>query len=275
MKVTKLLVAVVSACAALTASAIPPMKYVTAVRNSQGRALGSREMSFIVDILDSPTADEALYTESHSAQSNADGTVTLMIGDGNCSSDVSFDQLDWRGQRYVRVSVNVDGSGYNTLSVAEIGAAPIAMQSAVSEGLIMSSPGGTPWELKVTDEGSLYWECLGEIPETPPAYDETRIPEHLYFIGTFNGWNVAEAIPMDKSSKYLFTITRTLEPGEIFKFVPTQTWANDYDWSGEEMKIGTPVPMREFGNTPEFSGARGTYTISVDFHSFTMTITPQ
>lgn len=274
MELTKIRVAVLCACTTLVASAIPPMKYVTAVRNSQGKALAEKEMSFVVELLDNPTADEALYTETHQATSNSDGIVTLMIGEGKCGADASFDNLDWSGQRYVKVSVNADGSGYSTLSIAELGVAPIAMQSSVSRSLVVPSPNGTPWELKVSDSGSLCWNCLGEIPDTPPAYDETRIPEKLYFIGSFHGWNVSEALPMDKISKYVFTITRTIEKDEIFKFVPTQSWDNLYDWSGQLMKIGTPVPLREMGNTPKFSGETGTYSVTVDFHSFTMTISP-
>lgn len=275
MKLTKLRVAAICALTSLAASAHPPMKYVTAVRNSQGKALADTEMSFVVEILDSPTAHDPLYTETHTAKSSSDGTVTLMIGNGHQTSDASFDQVNWSEHRYAKISVNADGSGYNTISVAELGAAPIAMQSAVSTSLVVSSPNGTPWQLNVTDSGTLYWTCVGDTPDTPSAYDETRIPEKLYFIGNFNGWNVAEALPMEKLSKYTFAITRTFEPKEIFKFVPSQSWANSYDWSGKEMKIGTPVPMRESGNTPEFTGERGTYRVTVDFHSFTMTITPQ
>ncbi len=272
MKLSKFSVAMLCMCSALTASALPPIKYVTVVRNNEGKALASREMSFVVEILDSPTAERPLYTELHNTASKPDGTVTLLIGNGRVTSDTAFDQIDWSAQRYVKVSVDSPVSGVHCLSVSELGGAPIAMQSEVSHSLVTTSPNGTPWELKITDNGTLYWECMGEIPDTPPAYYEDRIPENLYFIGTFNNWTVADALPMEKISKYVFTITRTFEPDEVFKFVPTQTWDNAYDWSGKQMKIGTAVPLVERGNTPKFTGERGTYRLTVDFHSYTMTI---
>lgn len=273
MKLQKISIVTLLSCAALAASGIPPVKYVVAVRDAEGKALADREMSFAVDILDSPVAVDPLYTETHRATSTPEGTVLLMIGAGNSTSGVSFDDIDWSATRYLRISVNPDGSGFRTMGVSELGAAPVAMQTAACRSLICTSPSGTPWELTVSDNGTLSWNCLGEVPDIPPDYPVERIPEHLYFIGTFNNWNVSEAVPMDKLSAYRFSITRALTSGEIFKFVPTQSWENDYDWSGEQMAFDSPVPMREFGNTPEFTGPDGVYTITVDFHSYTMTIT--
>lgn len=275
MKLFRYYFAILFLFVTMASAGLPPIKYVTAVRNPEGKALANHEMTFVVEILDSPTTDTPLYSETHVASSNSDGTVTLMIGTGNVSTGKSFDQLDWSGRRFVKVSADTHITGYRAISLSELGAAPITMESAESRSLVTTSPNGTPWELKVSNNGSLYWECLGQSPDTPPVYDESRIPDKLYFIGTFNSWKVANAVPMEKISKYKFSITRKLEPDEIFKFVPTQSWDNDFDWSGQQMKIGTPVPLVEFGNTPKFTGTQGTYTITVDFHSFTMTITPQ
>lgn len=275
MKIPIIIIAALLSGASFAASAVSPMKYVAAVRDAEGKALADREMTFSIEILDSPTATEALYAESHRATSQPDGTVTLMIGAGDNQSQATYDDIDWRGARYLRVSVNADGQGYRTLGVSELGASPLALKSDVTNALVCTSPSGTPWQLTVSDSGVLTWECLGEIPDTPPAYPAEKIPERLYFIGNFNNWDVTQAVEMDKLSKYCFSITRRLTVGEIFKFVPAQTWANEHDWSGMSSAISTTIPMREQGNTPDFAGPDGDYVITVDFHSFTMTITPK
>lgn len=262
---TILLAALTAGC--LAAQASPPIEFISAVRNAQGQAYINKNVTVNVDITSDPLASDILYSESHNATIGDDGLLRLMIGEGN--SDQDFDGINWSGRRYLRVEVDVDGSGPRSLGTMEFAAAPIAMQAQRTESIEAKSPSGKIWRLIVNDKGELSCTPTGG----QSSYDLAKVPDKLYFIGTYNEWNVSDAAPMTKVSDTCFKITRELSTGEIFKFVPSRSWANPYDWSGQSCKIGEPNAMQEFGNTPAFDGDPGTYTITVDFFNFVMTIT--
>lgn len=262
-----ILMALATSCG-LAVQASPPIEFVSVVRNSDGKALSDKEVKVSLDIAADPLASTILYSEYHKVHIGSDGILRIMIGEGE--SDALFDAVDWSGRRYLRVQVDTDGSGYRSIGTMEFAGAPTAMQAREAEGLERTSPSGETWRLSVSDMGELGWEKVN----LGPAYDLSKVPENLYFIGDFNNWTVAEAVPMTKLSPTQFTITRKLSTKEIFKFVPTRSWANDVDWSAKTSNLNTPNPMAEFGNTPAFSASSGTYAITVDFYTFTMTITP-
>lgn len=248
-----------------------PIEYVTMVRDNDGKVLTDTEMQFEIDVLDSPTSTSPIYTERHSARSDASGYVTLWIGEGEADPG-AFDRLKWTEPRYLRVSVDAAGYGMRTLGTMQFAAVPRVKEAAKADAMERRSPMGDLWSLRVDDEGNLSWFMIEGNHSGDPQYDQSKVPENLYFIGTFNNWKVAEAVPFRKLSDTRFTITRNLEKDEIFKFTPTQSWTNDYDWSAVTVNIGSVNKLKEFGNSPAFEGATGEYTITVDFYNFTMTI---
>lgn len=265
MRFSRLILAALAATGTFGLYASPPIEFISAVRNAKGQALIEKSVKVNVDIASDPLASQILYSETHDATTGTDGLMRIMVGEGVSSQD--FDGIDWSGRRYLRVQVDVEGNGMTSLGVMEFAGAPVAMQAHRTDALECTSPDGKPWRLQVNDKGELSWALLKS------SYDPEKIPEVLYFIGTFNNWNVAEAIPMTKESTTRFSITRDLAVDEIFKFVPSQTWENEIDWSAVSCFVGQPNPMREFGNTEAFRSTPGKYKITVDFSTFTMTIT--
>lgn len=254
--------------------AVPPLEYVTALRNESGKVRPSVNVLLKAEITSDISGENVLYSETQSLTTDSNGLLKAYIGEG--VSESPFSELDWDGKRFLKTTVSFEDSPEYSLGVVEIAAVPKATIARTADKLIRKSPSGASWELSVNDNGDTYWKIIsGEIIGHEPNYDQSRVPENLYFIGTFNGWNVSEAIPMIKHSATKFSIVRYINRDEIFKFVPAQKWENDYDWSSVTLNIGTPNAMREKEDCPQFTGTPGNYEILVDFYDFTLTLTPQ
>lgn len=254
--------------------ATPPLEYITALRDASGKVTAGVKVVLTAEITSDVKGENVLYSETQQLVTSETGLLKAFIGEGQ--SYGSIDDVDWSEKRYLKTSVIIDGADSRLLGVAEIAATPKVLMTTLADRLIRRSSSGAQWQLKVTDAGEAYWEIISDdIPDHEPAYDQNKVPENLYFVGSFNNWNVNNAIQMIKHSKTRFSTVRYLNDGEIFKFVPTQSWQNDVDWSSASLDIGSPNKMKERGNCPEFHAAPGNYEIMVDFYDYTLTLTPQ
>lgn len=276
MKHSVLVATATALCACMSVQASPPIEFYSVVRNSEGKAVPCKEMRISAEITADPLGNQVLYTESHNTVSDSEGMIRLMVGEGISTDD--FDAVEWTAPRFLRISSDFGESNLQTLGIMELAGVPTAMQAKRASALEKRSADGTLWQLSVDNSGNLSWKRMSnsgtENPSDEPAYPVEYIPENLYFIGSFNQWTVAEAVPFTKVSDKEFTIDRYIEHGEIFKFVPTQTWQNERDWSATTCNIGSPNPLQELNNTPAFPASTGYYKIVVNFKTYTMTITP-
>lgn len=253
-----------------SAWSIPPFEYVVAVRSAEGKVRAGAKAEFVIDLVDAPSQGDVIYSETHSSVTGNDGVTALMIGEGNTSVG-NFDAIDWNKPMYLSVKVAVDNdNSMRSLGTMELLSVPNALRAKTATTLRTTDSTGKTYELRVADNGELSWTSIGGAA----AYDQSKVPEKLYFIGTALNWNVAEAVEFTKVSPTLFTIDRHLTPDEIFKFTQSQYWG-ELDWSAQSCKIGIPNKMQETGNTPKFYGDEGDYTLTVDFYNYTLTITPK
>lgn len=253
----------------LILQAAPPFGHTVVLRSADGKVQTNVPAHFTIEIVDAPLNGNILYSESHSALSNADGLTTLQIGEGD-SPLGDYDSLDWSQPLYLTVQAAIGNDAPKDLGTMQVMAVPQALQAKTASGLQATDDAGRTWTLSISDSGALSWTSTGGAP----AYDQSKVPSQLFFIGNMLNWKVAEAVPFTKVSPTLFTITRHLVPDEIFKFTQEQAWGKT-DWSGASCNIGTPNPMRETGNTPAFKGVEGDYTITVDFYNYTLCISPK
>lgn len=262
----------ISGCASLWAR--PPIEYSAAIRNAEGKALINQPAKFEIEIVDAPVDGTKLYAERHSTVTSEKGMATIFIGEGSQIGTSSFDDITWTSPRFLSIKVDVEGTGsYRDMGVVQLMGAPTAAHAESTDALTRRSPSGQIWQLTVDNIGNLSWqEVFNDDYVGDPAYDQSLVPENLYFIGTFNNWDINNAVPFEKLSKTRFRITRNLEYDEIFKFTSIKDWTS-LDWSGVDCNINVPNGMKEYGNTPEFKGQSGEYVITVDFYTFTLTIT--
>ena len=82
--------------------------YQSIIKNSSGYLLKSQDVGLKISVLFNSSNGIAVYSEEHTVESNDNGLVTLIIGEG-VSSDV-FSDIDWGGGEYF-LKVEVDPEG--------------------------------------------------------------------------------------------------------------------------------------------------------------------
>jgi uncharacterized protein (UPF0333 family) len=99
-------------------------------------------------------------------------------------------------------------------------------------------------------------------------------PANLYIVGTINGWNEGNAIPMTNLGNGKFEYTVALGAASEFKFLGQQSWG-DLDWGNIEGDGNTGYlgPKGNNGNI-KFDGTGGSYKITVDLKLGVYTINP-
>ncbi|MBR5983708.1 MAG: hypothetical protein IK025_08335 [Bacteroidales bacterium] len=113
---------------AMTFAQVPQkMSYQAVVRGSDNNLVTNSEISVRISILQGSTDGEAVYTETHSATTNANGLVTIEIGDGTSSDD--FSAINWaNGPYFIKTETNVNGDDdYDIIGVSQLLAVPYAM----------------------------------------------------------------------------------------------------------------------------------------------------
>lgn len=103
------------------------MSYQAVVRGSDNNLVINSEVSVRVSILQGSVDGETVYTETHSATTNANGLLTIEIGDGTSSDDFSI--INWvNGPYFVKTETDVNGGDdYDIIGVSQMLSVPYAM----------------------------------------------------------------------------------------------------------------------------------------------------
>ena len=106
--------------------------YQSIVRSADGLVLRSSDIGLQISILKNSALGQAVYSETHSARSNANGLVTVVIGDGTTGDNIS--DIDWStGQYYIKVEVDPSGGiGYSIEQTAQLLSVPYALYAGNS-----------------------------------------------------------------------------------------------------------------------------------------------
>ena len=94
---------------AMTFAQVPQkMSYQAVVRGSDNNLVINSDVSVRVSILQGSVDGEAVYTETHSATTNANGLLTIEIGNGTSSDD--FSAISWaNGPFFVKTETDLNG----------------------------------------------------------------------------------------------------------------------------------------------------------------------
>ncbi len=126
-KLSLLLVALTVIC--IASSQVPQaFSYQALVRNSSGDVVVNQNVSFEISILSGSVTGDAVYTERHTGQTNAQGIVALELGKGNIVSG-SMSTIDWQSNTYyLKVAVDVTGgTNFILTGVSQILSVPYAL----------------------------------------------------------------------------------------------------------------------------------------------------
>jgi hypothetical protein len=101
--------------------------YQSVIKNSSGYLLKNQEIGLRISILFNSSNGMPIYSEEHIAESNSNGLVTLIIGEG-VTSDV-FNDIDWgNGEYYLKVEVDPEGGiNYTMNQTSQLLSVPYAL----------------------------------------------------------------------------------------------------------------------------------------------------
>ena len=119
----------------VAANAQPPqlMSYQAVIRNGNNQLVANAPAGMRVSILQGSASGIAVYTETHNANTNAQGLATLAIGGGTAQSG-TFAGINWANGPYF-LKVETDPSGGNNYSItatSQLLSVPYAQHAATA-----------------------------------------------------------------------------------------------------------------------------------------------
>ena len=116
-------------CAAvLLAQAPEKFTYQAVVRNANNTLVVNAQVGVRVNILQGTATGNAVYSETHMVSTNANGLLTLNIGDGSVLHGI-FANIDWAdGPYYLKTDIDPNGgNNYNITSTQQLQSVPYAL----------------------------------------------------------------------------------------------------------------------------------------------------
>ena len=180
------------------------MSYQAVVRGGDNNLVVNQQISMRVSILQGSAEGEAVYTETHSATTNANGLVSIEIGNGTSNDD--FSTINWaNGPYYVKTETDVNGGeNYEIVGVSQLLSVPYAMyaQSAGNmpdvSGFLSdeTDPQFNAWDKDYNDLTN-----LPEIPTVPTNVsafenDANYLTSYTETDPTISAWAKAENKPI-------------------------------------------------------------------------------
>jgi uncharacterized protein (TIGR02145 family) len=119
-------------CIAFSALAQAPQKfsYQSVIRNAGNQLVANQSVGIKISILQGTATGNAVYAETHSPLTNANGLATLEIGAGTALSG-DFSNINWaNGPYFVKTETDVNGgSNYTITNTTQLLSVPYALYS--------------------------------------------------------------------------------------------------------------------------------------------------
>jgi uncharacterized protein (TIGR02145 family) len=161
---------------ALTILAQAPQKfaYQSVIRNAGNQLVANQSVGIKISILQGSANGAAVYAETHSALTNANGLATLEIGGGTVQSG-NFGNINWAsGPYFVKTETDVNGgSNYTLTSTTQLLSVPYALYASSANTANTATTagngvpaGGTNGQFLTNCNGVPTWTTAGQCPGT-------------------------------------------------------------------------------------------------------------
>jgi hypothetical protein len=177
-----------SLIAALTlsvfAQAPQRLSYQAVIRNSTGGLVTSHAVGMKISILQGSATGTAVYVETHTSTTNANGLATIEIGGGSVVSG-TFATINWAsGTYFLKTETDpAGGSSYTIVGTSQLLSVPYALNSKISESIADNSvtstkiAGGSVTGTKIAQAGATSGQVLKWNGTTwLPAVDAIVLP---------------------------------------------------------------------------------------------------
>lgn len=116
MKKKYFLIIALLICGVNFAQSPEKMTYQAIVRNADGNLLANTAVGVQISVLKTTSSGASVYVETHTPTTNANGLITLEIGNGSVVSG-SFSTIDWSSDTYfIKTETDIDGGANYTIS---------------------------------------------------------------------------------------------------------------------------------------------------------------
>jgi hypothetical protein len=193
MKKLFTILAAVLLTAPVLAQSPEKMSYQAVIRNSSNVLVTNTTVGMQISILQGSATGTAVYVETQTPTTNANGLVSLEIGTGTVVSG-DFTTIDWaNGPYFVKTEIDLNGgANYTITSVSQLLSVPYALHAKTAEtvtgGITETDPVFTAWDkstgISITESQI---SDLGNYIETetdPSVPIGTQIGEMQYWNGT-------------------------------------------------------------------------------------------
>jgi hypothetical protein len=123
-------------CSVFRVSAQVPqtMSYQAIVRDQNGALVKEQTVGMQVSILQYSDTGAAVYTETHTTTTNANGLVSLAIGSGSAVTGL-FAEIDWAdGPYFIKTETDpIGGTNYTIVGVSPLLSVPYALYAHYAE----------------------------------------------------------------------------------------------------------------------------------------------
>ncbi len=140
---------IITICAALLmtasvfAQAPNKMSYQAVIRDGSNKLVASTPVGMQISILQGSESGTAVYVETQTPTTNANGLVSFEIGDGTVVSG-AFASIDWaNGPYFIKTESDpTGGTSYTITGTSQLLSVPYAMHAKTAESIVGAGSGG-------------------------------------------------------------------------------------------------------------------------------------
>jgi len=147
----------------LFAQAPEKMSYQAVIRNNSNQLVTNHAIGMQISILQGSVSGTAVYVETQTPMSNANGLVSIEIGDGSVVSG-DFTNIDWsNGPYFIQTETDpTGGTTYSITGVSQLLSVPYALHAKYAEALTDTIPEtdpvfGASTAAGITNTDTAYW----------------------------------------------------------------------------------------------------------------------
>jgi uncharacterized protein (TIGR02145 family) len=185
------------------------MSYQAVIRDAENHLVTDQSVGMQISILRGSVNGTALYVETHTPTTNANGLVSIEIGAGTMVSG-DFATLDWSaGPYFIKTETDPEGgTDYTITGVSQLVSVPYALHAKTAETVSENDPVyRSSVASGITNIDTTYWnnklDSYQETDPNVPSYVKNIRPDHLA------QWNAAHSWGDHSKEGYLTTYTES------------------------------------------------------------------
>ena len=251
--------------ASVWAQAPDKMSYQAVIRDAGNSLVSSTAVGIQISILQGGVAGTAVYVETQTPTTNANGLVSLEIGTGNVISG-DFTTIDWANDTYF-IKTETDptgGTSYTITGTSQLLSVPYALHAKTAENVtndlvddadadptneIELPTGGSNGQVLQTD-GSGNYTWVNQTTDTDTQLSETQVDAFVSNNGYVTTSNDADSDPAN----------------EIQNLSDVLSTSNDANGNNiinvDSLAIGSSSPTEKLDVSGKIKSSAGYYTIS-------------